>query len=71
VCGSTDPCLRHKRAPMAGVATRRRRRECSPRATCGGQRAQGITKVLGRTITIDVVVTALEPGASVRIPAGQ
>lgn len=29
-----------------------------------GSRAQGLAKVLGRTITIDVVVTALEPGAA-------
>lgn len=27
-----------------------------------GSRAQGLAKVLGRTVTIDVVVTALEPG---------
>lgn len=29
-----------------------------------GSRAQGLAKVLGRTITIDVVVTALEPGVA-------
>lgn len=29
-----------------------------------GSRAQGLVKVLGRTATIDVVVTSLEPGAA-------
>ena len=49
----------------AEVAQRRRRRGAADRRPDqGGDPGRGIGKVLGRSVTVDVEVTALEPGAA-------